>query len=427
MWLCCADPYADGGFLQFGNANEDDLRPLLSETTCKAIVVSPGYRLNLFGFLASSELRDASPNFAANYGFWDQRLALEWTWQNVSYFGGDPANITIGGYSAGSHSAFHQLAYDLGLPDSKGIVKRALMLSNGPGLQPKSFDEAQVQFDELLEKLQIPSNSSAKEKLAKLHKVDYKALIKASEHMKYHQFRATTDGSFVRHGLMNEIDNGSFARAMKRRGIKLIMGECRDEHFVYGSWRPPRDSFDSLFQRLEADYPLAACEALAEHYYPNQKLPSGCKDWLDAFGRIYADIQIYHLERGMANALVRHGAGDLIFRYRMEWRAQCNDQWFPKEWGVTHGTDIPVWFWGGGGQLSKKEKVIAKNGFVDNLAKFFKGEEMDWGSEDPLAIRTLTSEGKIVCEVDTRMEEGLKVWEILRKVDSSGAPLSAKL
>jgi carboxylesterase type B len=301
------------------------------------------------------------------------------------------------------------------------------MLSNGPGLQPKSFDEAQVQFDELLEKLQIPSSSSAKEKLAKLHKVDYKALIKASEHMKYHQFRATTDGSFVRHGLMNEIDNGSFARAMKRRGIKLIMGECRDEHFIYGSWRPPKDSFDSLFRRLEADYPLAACEALAEHYYPNQKLPGGCKDWLDAFGRIYADIQIHHLERGMANALVRHGAGDLIFRYRMEWRAQCNDQWFPKEWGVTHGTDIPVWFWGGSGRLSKKEKAIAKGGFVDNLAKFFKGEEMDWGSEDPLAIRTLTSEGKIVCEVDTRMEEGLKVWEILRKVDSSGAPLSAKL
>jgi carboxylesterase type B len=372
-------------------------------------------------------LRDASPDFAANYGFWDQRLALEWTWQNISYFGGNQSNITMGGYSAGSHSAFHQLAYDLGLPDSKSIVKRVLMLSNGPGLQPKSFEEGQVQFNELLEKLQIPLESAPEEKLAKLRTTDYRTLLKASEHIKYHQFRATTDGSFVRLGLMNEIDNGSFARKMKHRGIKLIMGECRDEHFVYGSWRPPKNSFDSLFQRLEADYPLAACHALTEHYYPNQKLPAGCKDWPDAFGRIYADIQIHHLERGMANALVRHGAGEMIFRYRIEWRAQCNDQWFPTKWGVTHGTDMAIWFWGGNGQLSKKEKVIAKNGFVDNLAKFLKDEEMDWGTEHPLGIRTLTPEGKIVCEVDTRMETGLKVWEILRKVGGSTVPLSAKL
>lgn len=36
-----------------------------------------------------------------NYGFWDQRLALEWTYKNISYFGGDASNITVAGYSAG--------------------------------------------------------------------------------------------------------------------------------------------------------------------------------------------------------------------------------------------------------------------------------------------------------------------------------------
>ena len=417
----------DGGFLQFGNANEDDVRALLSETTCKAIIVSPGYRLNLFGFLASSELREYSSDFAANVGFWDQRLGLEWTWQNISYFGGDPSNITIGGYSAGAHSTFHQLAYDLGVSDSKGIVKRALMFSNGPGLQPKSFEEAQLQFNEFLRTLQIALGASPAEKLAQLRSLDYDTLIKASERMKYHQFRATTDGEFVRHGLMNEIDNGSFALQMKRRGIKLIMGECRDEHFIYGSWRPPKNSFDSLFRRLEADYPLAACEALAAHYYPDQKLPAGCKDWPDAFGKIYADIQIHQLERGFANALTRHGAGKLVYRYRIEWRAQCCDQRYPKEWGVTHGTDMAIWFWGGNGTLSKREKVLAKTAFVDNLAKFLNGEELVWGTEHPHGIRTLTPAGKIVCEVDKRMQEGLKVWEILRRVGAAGWPASAKL
>lgn len=400
---------------------------MLSETSCKAIIVSPAYRLNLFGFLASPELREASSDFSVNVGFWDQRLALEWTWQNISYFGGDASNITIGGYSAGSHSTFHQLAYDLGVSDSKSIVRRALMFSNGPGMQPKSFEEAQWQFNELIETLQIPLDSSPTEKLARLRTLDAKTLIKASIRMKYHQFRAVTDGSFVRHGLLNEIDTGIFARQMKRRGVKLIIGECKDEHNVYGTWRTPKNSLDDLFRRLQADYPLAACEALVHYYYPDGKLPFNCKNWQDAFGRIYADIQIHHLERGMVNALVYHGAGDLIYRYRMEWRAQCCDKNWPRNWGVTHGTDMAIWFWGDGEHLSKKEKKLVTTAFHDNLTRFINGEELDWGTAHPLHIRTLTSKGTIICEEDKRLEEGLKVWEVLKKVGATGQPLNAKL
>lgn len=81
-----------------------DPSALLSETDCKCILVMPAYRLNVFGFLASRELLQASGHeaYAGNLGFWDQRLALEWTYKNISCFGGDASNITVGGYSAGS-------------------------------------------------------------------------------------------------------------------------------------------------------------------------------------------------------------------------------------------------------------------------------------------------------------------------------------
>lgn len=310
---------------------------MLCETSCKAIIVSPGYRLNIFGFLASPELLDASSDFAVNAGFWDQRLALEWTWQNISYFGGDASNITIGGYSAGSHSTFYQLAYDLGVPDTKAIVRRALMFSNGPGMQPKSLEDAQMQFDEFTANLDIPSAMTPAEKLATLRALDARTLLEATLNMKFHQFRAVTDGAFVRSGLLAELDTGVFAQRMKRRGVRLIMGECSDEHFVYGTWRTPANSRASLFHRLQADYPLRACEALMDYYFPSGELPAGYNDWQDAFGRIYADIQIHHLERGMANALVQHGAGDLLYRYRMEWRAQCCDKQWPREWASRMG------------------------------------------------------------------------------------------
>ncbi|KAH7135042.1 paraben-hydrolyzing esterase precursor [Dendryphion nanum] len=411
-----------GGFLQFGSPNEADPIAMLSETDCKAIIVMPAYRLNIFGFLATPELPESN-----NLGFWDQRLALEWTWQNVSYFGGNASNITIGGYSAGSHSTFHQLAYDLGVPDSKSIAKRALMLSNGPGMQPKSLEEAQLQFNELLSRLDIPRDLSPKEKLSRLRAVDVKTLIETTTQMRYHQFRGVTDGSFIRYDLMNEIDTGSFAQTMKRRNIKLIIGECRDEHNVYGTWRPPQNNIQSLFERLQADYPLEACQVLIDYYYPNQQLPPSCKSWQDAFGYIYADIQIHHLERGMVNALVRHGAGDLIYRYRMEWRAKCCDQRWPKEWGVTHGTDITIWFWGDGLQLSQDEKKLAKEAFHDNLTRFIKGEELEWGTAHPLHIRTLKPDGKVVCEADQWLDEGLRVWDVLKKTGATGKAKSARL
>ncbi|KAF2020946.1 paraben-hydrolyzing esterase precursor [Aaosphaeria arxii CBS 175.79] len=416
-----------GGFLQFGNANDSNPMKMLSDTDCKAIIVMPAYRLNVFGFLASPELLNVSSDTSANLGFWDQRLALEWTWQNISYFGGNASNITIGGYSAGSHSTFHQLAYDLGLPDNKCIVRRALMMSNGPGLQPKSLDEAQDQFDELLQALEIPRELSAAEKLLKLRSLDARTLVDATTRIKYHQFRAVTDGSFVRVGLMREIDNGSFASRMKTRGIKLIIGECKDEHNVYGTWRPPSNDIDSLFQRLQADYPTASCKALMRHYYPGGKLPTDCQDWKQAFGCIYADIQIHHLERGMVNALVRHGAGHLIYRYRIEWRAACCDRRWPKDWGVTHGTDMVLWFWGDGDSLNKAEQQLIRAAFHDNLAKFIKGEEVEWGTQHPLHIRTLKANGSVKCEEDRWLEEGLKVWDILKEVGTTRQTVAARL
>ena len=62
------------------------------------IVVAPGYRLNIFGFLgAEAELQ-------GNWGFWDQRCAIEWVSENIKYFGGNNANVTLGGVSAGGTS-----------------------------------------------------------------------------------------------------------------------------------------------------------------------------------------------------------------------------------------------------------------------------------------------------------------------------------
>lgn len=101
---------ADGGWLQLGTPNMFSVAALLGETDFKCVVVMPAYSLNVFGFLYSSELQQdaASAGFTSdNYGFWDQRLALEWTGENVHLFGGNANNITLAGYSAGIYCLSH--------------------------------------------------------------------------------------------------------------------------------------------------------------------------------------------------------------------------------------------------------------------------------------------------------------------------------
>jgi carboxylesterase type B len=108
----------------------DALAELLSETAFKAIVVMPGYRVNAFGFLAGKELEDearANGETYSNFGFWDQRTALEWTHDRIASFGGNKDNITVAGYSAGSYSTFQQLAYDVYLPRRSSIIKRGMI------------------------------------------------------------------------------------------------------------------------------------------------------------------------------------------------------------------------------------------------------------------------------------------------------------
>ena len=87
------------------------------------IVVSMNYRLGILGFLATHELAAESPQHAAgNYGLMDQSLAIRWVKNNIAAFGGDPANITIFGESAGSFSVSFQMASPL----SRDLMARAI-------------------------------------------------------------------------------------------------------------------------------------------------------------------------------------------------------------------------------------------------------------------------------------------------------------
>jgi para-nitrobenzyl esterase len=87
------------------------------------VVVSPNYRLGVFGFFSYPALTKESPHHASgNYGLMDQIAALQWVKENIAAFGGDPNNVTIFGESAGSFSVSDLMASPLAM----GLFQKAI-------------------------------------------------------------------------------------------------------------------------------------------------------------------------------------------------------------------------------------------------------------------------------------------------------------
>ena len=428
-WPVCL--YIHGGFLQWGTANWEPtaMVPLLNDSAFKAILVLPSYRLNAMGFLTGRELATEASQTgepAGNMGLWDQRTALEWAHKNVSLFGGNPANITVAGYSAGGYSAFQQLAHELyRVPAAEAIIRRVIMLSNSPGVIPKALEEHQRQFDEYITRLGISVELPAKMKLDMLRKVPHQKLIQVQSKMNISEFRALSDDVFYPQDLMKNVNSGDFARRMKSRHIRLLNGECRDEHIIYQMWRTPANSYDSVYARLCAEYPENVAFKLMQHYCGSTRnLPSAYNDWQTFFGHVYANMQVHDIERGFQNALFKGGLvpGVDVLRYRIDKRLKCVDETVPIEWGVTHSTDVPIWFWGADFSqgMTEQEKEWLK-GWNEGFAAFVRGDEVEWGPSKPKEMKRWRSDGGTDVWEDDRWEQGLELWNIVNTDPSASS------
>jgi para-nitrobenzyl esterase len=91
------------------------------------VVVTFNYRLGLFGVFAHPAMSRAQADEPlANYNLMDQIAALQWVRANVANFGGDAANVTIFGMSAGGMSVNYLMAS----PAAAGLFDRAISESS---------------------------------------------------------------------------------------------------------------------------------------------------------------------------------------------------------------------------------------------------------------------------------------------------------
>ena len=167
--------YIHGGSLQTGQPWYADYR---GEGLARknVIVVNMGYRLGVFGFLATEELQKESPNGSTgNYGLLDQIKALEWVRDNIEAFGGDPDNVTLAGESAGSACVTALCTSPL----AKGLFRRAIGESSTvtapkPTHSFRLLDQAFATGRETMARFNCSS-------IEELRRVDAKVLVAAAD------------------------------------------------------------------------------------------------------------------------------------------------------------------------------------------------------------------------------------------------------
>jgi para-nitrobenzyl esterase len=123
------------------------------------VLVSLNYRLGVLGFFAHPALTKAAGanEPLVNYGVMDQIAALKWVRRNIAAFGGDPANVTLFGESAGGSDTLILMS----TPAAKGLFAKAIVESGGGWYPPMDLAKAEARGAAVAAKAGAPHDATA--------------------------------------------------------------------------------------------------------------------------------------------------------------------------------------------------------------------------------------------------------------------------
>jgi carboxylesterase type B len=201
-----------------------------------------------------------------NLGFLDQRLALEWTRQNIHAFGGDPEKITIFGQSAGSASVDELVTTTPHNPP----FRAAIMQSGQTSIYVNHNNSNTPQWDALIEALNC---TSAKDVL-KCARSANASTIKTTEQNDYLFFAPISDNK-------TQLEFPEAARVAKNVAqVPILTGSVANEGRVFAMGQNNTTEYlkqlfpgqPNFWSAIESAYPLGSSPNLANSYYVNSAI-----------------------------------------------------------------------------------------------------------------------------------------------------------
>jgi len=279
-----------GGGLGTGSGNDYDVTRLLDKGV---IVVTINYRLGVFGYFSHPAI-NSEGHPAINYGTMDQQAALKWVNKNIAQFGGDSANVTLFGQSAGGHSVLAQIVS----PGAKGLFQKAIISSGSYSLVQPSVEEASVLGVQIASNVGC-GNSEVKKTAACLRSLSAHDLLEKGK-INFISDQVVTDGRVIplefstafKEGRFNRVavingynsNEGTFFAALRvlqsghpidrndyRFGLKAFLGASSGDK-LFAMANVPADSGDlgrnyaDFFGRAKFICPTLAINSLLSKY-----------------------------------------------------------------------------------------------------------------------------------------------------------------
>ena len=296
-WGGTADPTYNGQ--NFAKAHGD------------VILVTCNYRLGLMSFADFSQIEGGETYTEINLALRDHIAALEWIQKNIAAFGGDPANVTIFGESAGAWSVTALVLS----PKARGLFRRAIAQSGEVAVRDRKA--AQEYADFILE-------ASGARNMRDLLAIpgDEWIRLDRENHIADECCYVVADGDII------PDDLGKAFQDAAKSGVQLILGSNSDEwnYFKedsegatdeekFASWvegmdeildaaRAPLDeegkaAIDKLLEHEAAIVPdeyatdAAVKAALAKSAFVSETWRYEILDYADRFAEAGGDIRVY--------------------------------------------------------------------------------------------------------------------------------------
>ncbi len=298
------------------------------------VVVTVNYRLGVFGFLRGRELSGGALDTTGNEAMLDLVAALEWVRDEIAAFGGDAANVTIMGESAGAVN----VACLLTMPRARWLFHKAVMESGSLNLT-RTPEAAGDVFRRVLDELGV-----APEQAAKLIDAPAEELLgaqnRATQKSALVTFGPVADGAIIPRRPYDAITAGAAA------GIPVLAGTNLEEMNLYRFLDPSIDTLDEegLVMRATALFPGSGPDGVphgrrAVDVYRSAREARG-DDVTPA--TVWLAMSTDHIFRAGTTTLLERQAAHMpqTYAYLFTWQATAPD----KPRGAVHALELPFVF-----------------------------------------------------------------------------------
>jgi para-nitrobenzyl esterase len=310
------------------------------------VIVTANYRIGSFGFCHLADVGGERFAASGNLGVLDQIAVLQWVQDNITNFGGDAANVTVFGESAGGGGVLALLA----APAALGLFHKAIVQSASIG-QFRTRERGDAAARQLLDELGIAHDRA--EDLLHRSTADILAAQVAVEAwpVGIDAYAPTPDGVVLPTGVIDAMRAGSAAP-----NVAVLIGTNLDEMRLFTAFDPANAALneDAVVARAAAEIDRDAARGLTDGYRAAR--PGA------TWGQIASTLATEHTFHQPAIRVAEARAAHQYptWMYRFTWKSPA----FGGIFGSSHAMEIPFVF----GTLSHPGAVMLTGDGEDRTA-----------------------------------------------------------